>query len=533
MNKNNTVKNNDERRSDYDVIILGGGLSGLTLALQMKEAVPEASVCVLEKLSRPVPEAAFKVGESTVELATHYFSDILGLKEHLDKEQLPKLGLRFFFGQGSIEKRLEVGARGFPPTSSYQIDRGRFENFLWERAARLGIEVLDGASVREAEVGEHDTTHCVVYERHDSSYTVRSRWIVDASGRAGVLKRKLKLKKESSHRANAAWFRVEGQFDLDTWSEDRKWRSFLDEGLSRWLSTNHLMGEGYWVWLIPLSSGATSIGIVADENLHPISEFNSLERAVGWLERHEPQCAQKLKEQLHLVKDFCALKRYSHDCEQVFSPKRWALTGEAGVFLDPFYSPGSDFIALSNTFITNLVKLDLEGQPIGARAQFYNDLYLSFFRNTMRIFDGQYPLFGNPQIMPLKIVWDFATYWTFLAFLFFQNKLTDFQTMASLRGELERIGSVNTRMQEFFLEWHREKGERPWEVSGLDLFEIPFLEDLNTQLREPLNEVQLKLRLKENTAKLEALADDIIQRSKSPQFESAVIPQSFYSGLGV
>ena len=36
------------------------------------------------------------------------------------------------------------------------------------------------------------------------------------------------------------------------------------------LSTNHICGEGYWVWLIPLSSGPISIGIVADPRFHPV-----------------------------------------------------------------------------------------------------------------------------------------------------------------------------------------------------------------------------------------------------------------------
>ena len=46
--------------------------------------------------------------------------------------------------------------------------------------------------------------------------------------------------------------------------------------------------------------------------------------------------------------------------------ERWALTGEAGLFLDPFYSPGSDFIGISNTYITDLIARDRQG--IGGRS---------------------------------------------------------------------------------------------------------------------------------------------------------------------
>ena len=46
----------------------------------------------------------------------------------------------------------------------------------------------------------------------------------------------------------------------------------------------------------------------------------------------------------------------------MFSPDRWALVGVPGVFADPFYSPGSDFIAQGNTFTTEIIKSDLEGE---------------------------------------------------------------------------------------------------------------------------------------------------------------------------
>ena len=38
----------------------------------------------------------------------------------------------------------------------------------------------------------------------------------------------------------------------------------------RKFSTNHLLGEGYWVWLIPLSTGPISIGVVRRPALPPV-----------------------------------------------------------------------------------------------------------------------------------------------------------------------------------------------------------------------------------------------------------------------
>ena len=57
----------------HDVVIIGGGLAGLTLALQLKQRFADLDVLVLERRAHPVPEAAHKVGESSVEIGAHYF----------------------------------------------------------------------------------------------------------------------------------------------------------------------------------------------------------------------------------------------------------------------------------------------------------------------------------------------------------------------------------------------------------------------------------------------------------------------------
>src|ERR1700733_12952420 len=119
-----------------DVIIMGGGLAGLTLAIQLRRRFADLDVLIVERERHPVRAAAHKVGESSVEVGAHYFSEELGLAEHLSTHQLKKSGFSVFSSEGrsKIDEVAELGASRYLATPSFQLDRGLFENYLAEHA---------------------------------------------------------------------------------------------------------------------------------------------------------------------------------------------------------------------------------------------------------------------------------------------------------------------------------------------------------------------------------------------------------------
>lgn len=498
-------------RPETDVAILGGGLAGLTLALQLKQTEPAMRVTVIERNRHPVPEAAHKVGESIVEIGADYFANVLGLKDHMERDQLRKYGLRLFFHAGrhdDLAKAAELGAAHLLTVPSHQLDRGIFENHLGERARALGVDFIDGARVTGTDLADNGgEPHRVHVERDGESNVLESRWVVDAMSRASRLRRQFDLVEDNGHHCSAVWFRIDRRIDPGEWSDDADWQARCSE-LPRWLSTNHLMGSGYWVWLIPLASGSTSVGIVFDDALHDFDALKTYAGAMDWLAEHQPRCRRAIVEAGGKLQDFHFLRHFSHGCRAVYSGKRWALTGEAGVFLDPFYSPGSDFIAISNTYVTDLVVREMAGENIARRARLYERTYLSFYESSLALYRGQYPLFGHFRAMSAKTVWDYAYYWGVLALLFFARRTTDMAFIARHGEDLDRLRRINSEMQAMFRRWAEVEPNREAPGVLVDQSASPLLVRLNRELTEVASESDgaLGARLRCNADMLHALA---------------------------
>ena len=499
----------------YDVIIAGGGLAGLTLALQLKQTNSIISILVLEKRREIAPVATHKVGESVSELGASYLREVLNLKEYLTKEQLPKFGFRFFFSpehNENIARRVEVGSRIANPFPSHQIDRGLLENELVRQLTDYGVNVVRGARVTEVELSK--SGHKIYFEKENNGqHQAETKWLVDSTGRNGLLKRKLGLYKDIGHAINAAWFRLDFAIDIDEWSDNLTWRNFVDPGRRR-LATNHLMGEGYWVWIIPLISGKTSIGIVADPKYHPFEGFNTFEKAMNWLEKQEPLAATMFDRHKKKLMDFKVMKHFAYDTKQFYATTKWALTGEAGAFMDPFYSPGTDFIALSNSWITDLIVRDISGENIALRTLIYDLAHKELLNGWITLYKNMYGIFGKTQIMLMKIIWDWAAYWAIPNVLFMNKGYTDIDILKKYSSSSASIGQrfsfLNERMQAMFKTWG-EYRINPCSDHQLNVFDLNCLRTFQRELGQQYNSGALMQKVATNLNILEQISAEIFR----------------------
>jgi flavin-dependent dehydrogenase len=407
--------------SSWDVVVCGGGLAGLTIARQLRRELPSLRVAVVEKTSRPLPMAAHKVGESSVELGTAYLES-LGLREYLEREHIIKFGLRFFPGGGHLplEQRTEIGPWREPVLRSYQLDRGLLEQDLRAMNEQDGVTLFEGTKVANVVLGKGGQPHRIALQRGDEALEIGARWVVDATGRAAVLKRQLNMSRGTRHAANAGWFRVAGPVTLDELVAvpTEAWQQ-VPMASHRWRSTNHLMGSGYWAWIIPLSTGNTSIGVVTHDALHGFDKVSSHARVMDFLREHEPALAQRLDGVPPL--DFRCLKHYSHNVARSWSTDRWAIVGESGAFTDPLYSPGSDFIAMANTFTVELIRAAEAGHDIDALTRRLNADYRALVSATVGIYRDAAPVYGHARAFAVKYWWDNFIYWSYTCQYFLQG----------------------------------------------------------------------------------------------------------------
>jgi len=392
---------------DLDVAILGGGLAGTLLARQLRRRLPGLRVGLFERDSRIRP----KVGESTVEIGSHYLVRRQGLSRYLYEHHLPKNGLRYFFDEPDRDVPLtemsELGTVNLPFHPTFQLDRARLETDLLEMCRREGVDVRLGTGVAAVEPGDGDTPHRVTLEGPAVGEVRTAHWLVDASGRPGLLARRLDLRvPEPEHRIGSVWGRFEGVADVDQLGDDA-FRARVRH-TARGLSTLHFLHPGYWIWFIPLRGGLTSVGVVGT----PVRD-RTVRRAEGFrsfLDGH--RAVRELLADAKAV-DHGSLARIAFGTRRFLHPDRWAVVGEAASAADPLYSPGIDFIALENDYVTDLVAREREGAPaadVAERAELY-DRFLRFRHEaTIRLYRGLYGMIGSYEAMRLKWDFDIASY---------------------------------------------------------------------------------------------------------------------------
>ena len=410
----------DSAPSSYDVAIVGGAVAGASTAILLKRRRPDLRVLVVEKTDR----FDWKVGESTVEVSAYFLTRVLKLYDHLSREQLPKQAFRYWFFNDRVTRlrdASEVGPTQLARTPSFQLDRAKLDEHLLDLAAREGADVWRPARVTAVDLaGEsgNGAGNALDVERADGRRVrVRARWVVDASGRQAMLARKRGgVTPIESHPTAAIWVRYRGVKDMDgtevagTDPADPFTRAVL---ASRRLATNHFNGWGYWIWFIPLKDGETSVGLVWDKRLVEPEGATPQEKLTRFLEAN-PLTRELLEHAVPIEGDCRYYGHLPYFVDRFIGPG-WTCVGDAGGFLDPFYSPGLDQMAFSVHARVELMLREISGAGRDEMEKAYaehNHRYERYFRYFYEsIYRDKYYLMGDYDTMTSSFLLDTALYY--------------------------------------------------------------------------------------------------------------------------
>ena len=426
----------------YDIVILGGAFSGASTALLLRRESPQLRVLIVEKAE------AFdeKVGEATTEMSAMFLTRRLAMWHHLEREQLPKEGLRYWFSNAKVTghaNATEAGGFIRSTVPAFQLRRDALDEHLLATAVAEGAELLRPAKARDVVIGDFD--HRVTLEiggrasrphpagvapGGDDGRAGRStgagetpvplevreiscRWLLDATGKVTFLGKRLNLiERNDEHPTAAIWCRWKNVRHID----DLAVRNGLAGGnvSSRRLATNHYTGYGFWIWVIPLGNSETSIGVVFDKRL--VDLHHSKNRADDFIAflKAIPSLAELLDGAEPRLDDLRFYSTLAYATKQ-YMGKGWALLGDAAAFLDPYYSPGLDHASFTAEATAEIIKDEAMGKDIAPRIVEHNETFVrSYWRFFRAAYKDKYYYMGEADLLSAAALIDTAQYYIFV-----------------------------------------------------------------------------------------------------------------------
>jgi len=336
----------EDRSFDTDVIIIGGGPAGSTLGCYL--AMNGYQAVILERDIHPREH----VGESLVPSANKMLEEI-GFFDKMDYHGfIRKPGASWTSYKGTtagpelLIRFKDSPQPGINQDYTYHVDRSRFDSLLLKHASEQGVKVVQGANVLRVNFDENERAAGVTVRVVDTEFDLRSRYVIDASGRRGLLGKQLGLM-EKDPQFN--------QFAVYSWFKNVKPPT---EDTHDFIHIHFLPVERGWAWQIPIYQGVTSVGVVVEK-----AQFNKagkdyeafFNELIGM-----GQNTRFIMSEAERVRPFFVEGDYSYKMKE-FSGKGWMLIGDAARFVDPIFSSGVSVAMNSAKFAFGALDRTMKG----------------------------------------------------------------------------------------------------------------------------------------------------------------------------
>lgn len=366
----------DASNNDFHAIVIGGGPSGSSYAMSL--ARRGYSVLLLEREQFP----RFHIGESLLTYTADVL-DQLGMLDRMTKAGfVTKRGIELTGTEGTFRRlalnKIGHGLRGW----TIHVERSEFDKILLDAAAETpGVTVLQKARVtRLLQSGERVSG--VRYAHDGKEQDCTARFVIDASGRAGVIARGLNLRKTDNELKMAAIFKHLGGLDE---SKNPATEGDIQLGLH---------GDG-WLWAIPIRPGTISIGCMAPAEIlrasRPEDVYNEHLARI-------PRIRQRI-EGTTVVRELTGENNFEYHCDTLAGPG-YFIIGDAGCFTDPVFSGGVLLALTTGRRAAEETVMCLTGETGEAEAaeryqNFFKTGYETYYRLIRAVYDNRYASGGR------------------------------------------------------------------------------------------------------------------------------------------
>lgn len=333
---------------EFDVVVVGGGPGGSTLAALM--AMQGHRVLLLEKEQHP----RYQIGESLLPSTVHGICKLIGASEEIERAGFTvKRGGTFRWGANPEPWTFSfaVSEKMAGPTSfAYQVERMKFDKILIDNARRVGVDVRENCAVTDVLADDARVGGVTYVDASGVSREVHANFVVDSSGNKSRIHQSVGgTRRYSEFFRNLALF---GYFEGG--------RRLPAPNSGNILSAAF---DGGWFWYIPLTENLTSVGAVVRRDLaHRVQ--GDPETALMSLIDDCPLIGEYLSDAKRVTTgeygQIRVRKDYSY-CNSTFWRPGMVLIGDAACFIDPVFSSGVHLATYSALLAARSINSSLSG----------------------------------------------------------------------------------------------------------------------------------------------------------------------------
>ncbi|WP_295118313.1 NAD(P)/FAD-dependent oxidoreductase [uncultured Chitinophaga sp.] len=323
-----------------DVLVIGAGPAGTVAASIIHQAGYTVKIVEKQKFPR------FVIGESLLPRCMEALTEAKFVEALEKRDFQKKYGAKFVKGDAICDFTFENQyTDGWKWT--WQVPRADFDTTLADTVQEMGVPVEYETTVTAIRFNGSDSV-TTVEDINGNKKEIEARFIVDGSGYGRVIPKLFNLEKESVLQPRKALF---------AHTVDKK--RYMDAEPNRITAVVHK--KGTWIWIIPFSTGVTSLGFVSEPDFFEGFEGNNEEKYRAMLEA-EPFTRERFRD-VELVFEPRILESWSATTDKFYG-EGYVLTGNVTEFLDPIFSSGVTLATVSSQTAAKLVIRKLKGEAV-------------------------------------------------------------------------------------------------------------------------------------------------------------------------